>query len=129
MSENQPRVDTSTELARERNREASDRMLMAWIRTGLSLISFGFGIGKFYNYLETAELDKSLDPLHSTQLIGGALIGLGVLGLFAAVVQHRRILKRIAQFEFVYVEPLPLGMIMAILLLLIGVFAFLGILL
>ncbi len=43
--ETQQRTDTSTELARERNREAADRTLLAWIRTGLSLI--GFGVGKF----------------------------------------------------------------------------------
>ena len=129
MGENQPSTNTSTELARERSREAADRTIMAWIRTSLSLISFGFGIGKFYDYLETAELEKSLDPLHSTLWIGGALIFLGVLGLLAAVVQHSRILKRLANLDFVYVEPWPLGMIVAILLLLIGVFAFLGIML
>ncbi len=82
MHDNQPSTNTSTELARERTREAADRTLMAWIRTGLSLISFGFGIGKFYDYLETAELEKSLDPLRSTQWIGGALISLGVLSIF-----------------------------------------------
>ena len=47
MGENQPSTNTSTELARERSREAADRTIMAWIRTSLSLISFGFGIGKF----------------------------------------------------------------------------------
>ena len=34
----------ANELARERNREAVDRTLLAWIRTSLALISFGFGI-------------------------------------------------------------------------------------
>jgi uncharacterized membrane protein YidH (DUF202 family) len=42
-------IDFSTELARERSREAADRTLMAWIRTALGLI--GFGVGKFYGYL------------------------------------------------------------------------------
>ena len=129
MREDQPPTNTSTELARERNREAADRTLMAWIRTGLSLIGFGFGIGKFYDYLQTAGLAKSLDPIRSTALVGGCFIVLAVLGLLAAVVQYNRILKRIARGEFVYVEPWPLGMIIAILLLLIGLFAFIAILL
>ena len=34
----------ANELARERNREAADRTLLAWIRTSLAMISFGFGI-------------------------------------------------------------------------------------
>ena len=33
-------------LARQRNRDAAERTLMAWIRTCLSLISFGFGLDK-----------------------------------------------------------------------------------
>ena len=36
----------TNELARERNREAADRTLLAWIRTRLAVISFGFGIGR-----------------------------------------------------------------------------------
>jgi len=38
--------DTSltNELARERNREAADRTLLAWIRTSLAMISLGFAI-------------------------------------------------------------------------------------
>src|SRR5215468_8489059 len=41
--------NTATELTKERNRLAADRTLMAWIRTSLSLIAFGFGIGKVYD--------------------------------------------------------------------------------
>ena len=40
----EPTISESTELAKERNREVTDRILMAWIRTSLSLIGFGFGI-------------------------------------------------------------------------------------
>ncbi|MFN9624229.1 MAG: YidH family protein, partial [Cyanobacteriota bacterium] len=34
----------TNELAKERNRDAAERTLMAGIRTSLSLISFGFGV-------------------------------------------------------------------------------------
>jgi len=127
--ETQQRTDTNTELARERNREAADRTLLAWIRTGLSLIGFGFGVGKFYDYLETTGRGGSLDPYRSTLVFGMSFIVLGIVGLFAAVVQHKRILKRIEIRDYSYAAPLPLGMIMAIMLLIIGCFAFIAVLL
>ena len=34
---------------------------MAWLRTALSLIGFGFGIGKFADYLSAAGLRTRLD--------------------------------------------------------------------
>ena len=115
-------ANTSTELARERSREAADRTLLAWIRTALSLIGFGFGIGKFYDYMQTAGIQRELDPIRSTLIFGAGFIVLGVLGLAAAVIQHARLLRRLDEAEYVYAPPLPLGMIMAMLLLLIGVF-------
>ena len=39
-----PDLGHSHELARERNREAADRTLLAWIRTSLAMISLGFAI-------------------------------------------------------------------------------------
>ncbi len=95
----------------------------------MSLIGFGFGVGKFYDYLQTAGVERSLDPYRSTLIFGMSFIVLGIVGLFAAVIQHRRILKRIELRDFRYAAPLPLGMIMAIMLLVIGCFAFIAVML
>ena len=56
MSDKPLAPNLANELARERNREAAERTLMAWIRTALALIGFGFGIGKLDAYLEGAGL-------------------------------------------------------------------------
>ncbi len=48
---NHPKKDLSNELAKERSRQASDRTLMAWVRTSLSLIGFGFAIASFRDIL------------------------------------------------------------------------------
>ena len=129
MSENVKKTSTTNELARERNRAAADRTLMAWIRTALAMIGFGFGVGKLYEALEKANPDQVSDPLNSAQIVGEALIALGVLGLLAAVVQHWRILKQIEDEQYIYRQPRALPMIVAALLLLIGAFAFVSILL
>src|SRR6201987_2563899 len=67
--------NTGTEETKERNRLAADRTLMAWIRTALSLIGFGFGIGKLFEYLEGAGLHTRFDLPHSTLIFGASFIG------------------------------------------------------
>jgi putative membrane protein len=129
MSELNRKTSITNELARERNRAAADRTLMAWIRTALAMIGFGFGVGKVYEALEQANPGQVVDAFNSSKIVGEALIALGVLGLLAAVVQHMAILKRINSEQYIYRAPRALPMIVAALLLSIGVFAFVSILL
>jgi len=49
-------IDTSTKLAMDRTYWAAERTLMGWIRTALSMISFGFTIGKFGQALENIDV-------------------------------------------------------------------------
>ena len=129
MSKNVKKTSTTNELARERNRAAADRTLMAWIRTALAMIAFGFGVGKLYEALEQSNPERVVDTLNSSQIVGEALIALGVLGLVGAIVQHWRILKRIEEEQYIYRPPRALSMVVALILLSIGVFAFVSILL
>ena len=121
--------NTATELTKERNRLAADRTLMAWIRTSLSLIGFGFGIGKLFEYLRAAGLREAADPIRSTKIFGGSFIILGMLALLAAVIQHTRIRKRLEHPDFAYDAMRPIAATVAIMLLLIGAFGLVGILL
>ena len=123
MSPKTTKTSLTNELAKERNQEASDRTLMAWIRTSISLIGFGFAIAKSYDYLETDYMEKTgkaLDTLHSPIIFGAGLMILGLLGILMGVIQYRRILNRIHSDQFTYAEPWPLPLIIAILLLIIG---------
>jgi putative membrane protein len=131
MNEVTQTANISNELARERSRQAADRTLMAWVRTALSLIGFGFGIAQFRDILVRAQLVVRRPPEHLsvTLLFGLSFITLGVLGLLAATIQHWRILQHIKRDDFHYTGFRPLVFIMAILLMLIGAFAFIAILL
>jgi putative membrane protein len=129
MDESIPVNDTSAELARERTRQAADRTLMAWIRTSLSLIGFGFGIAKYRDILLQSGLIRNPPEEYNTTIIFGlSFIALGVFGVMAAVIQHWRILQHLKQASLSFPTFHPLAMITAIVLLFIGVFAFVAVL-
>jgi putative membrane protein len=121
-------ANIANELAKERNRAAAERTLMAWIRTALSLIGFGFGIGKFAAYMDAAGLHTSRDPAHTSLIFGSSFIVVGIFGLLAAIVQHARILKRLSRPDFAYDAMRPIAMTVAVILMLIGVFGLIAIL-
>jgi putative membrane protein len=79
----------SIQLATERTRLAHDRTLMAWVRTATSLITFGFTIYKFFQYLQekgTAERQRILGPRQFALI----MISIGIIALALATLQHRR---------------------------------------
>lgn len=129
MIESVKNTSTANELARERNKAAADRTMMAWIRTSIAMIGFGFGIGKISGALEETKLEIPADPVHSGQIFGEAFITLGILSLLAAVIQYWRTLNHISMDQFVYSQSRALPMMTAIALLVIGFFAFIAILL
>src|ERR1700756_2870758 len=128
MNDKPALTSVANELARERNREAAERTLMAWIRTALSLIGFGFGIGKVDAYLQGADLHTRFDLPHSTLIFGSSFIVVGILGLLAAIVQHVRVLKRLSRPDFAYDAMRPIAMTVAALLILVGAFGLIAIL-
>ncbi|MEJ5329329.1 MAG: DUF202 domain-containing protein [Desulfobaccales bacterium] len=129
MNDHLSQKSMANELAKERSRQASDRTLMAWVRTSLSLIGFGFAIANFRAILMNAGLVSNPREYANVALAFGlSFIGLGVLGLMAATIQHWKILQHLKRDDFTYTGFRPLAFIMAILLMLIGLFAFIAVL-
>ena len=119
---------THTELAVDRTVKAADRSLMAWIRTGLSLISFGFTIYKFLEYSKEQlvangkTLSKVADPI----LVGLMLIGMGILSLVFGIIENYYTITEL-QDSF-SIKRKQYALFMAVLISLFGIFIFLGIL-
>jgi len=90
-------IPDATKLALERTRMAHERTLMAWIRTGTSLISFGFTIYKFFQYLrEKGEAESSERPFGPRQF-ALLMISIGLVALLLAGVQHWRYTKKLRE--------------------------------
>ena len=128
MATDEPTLDANTaettQLARERNSEAADRTLMAWIRTCLSLIGFGFGIDVITSGLEHTPLGEAPNLAMSARIIGLSFITVAVIAIFVAMLQYwqeLRMLETGATYRF---KPrLPLGLAVAGAISLIGIFS------
>ena len=64
---------------------AADRTLMAWLRTSLSMLSFGFTI---YKFLETAAKAGALARPESPQKVGLFLVGMGTTAMVLGVIDY-----------------------------------------
>ena len=119
---------TNTELAKERNRAAAERTLMAWIRTCLSLIGFGFGVDRIITALQKSVIYGYIDdPLHLTRILGLSFIGIGTIAIVLAAIEHRQELHHIKQENYRYKSRSSLAFFVAISISIIGLFAFVGI--
>ena len=84
--------NTSTDLAVDRTRLAHDRTQMAWVRTAASLISFGFTIYNFFQYLRDKG-EAAEGRLFGPRVFAMMLIGIGLISLLLATIQNRREMK------------------------------------
>ena len=109
------------ELAKERNRAAAERTLMAWIRTCLALISFGFGLDKIIAAIRSNALGMAAHAQISVRLVAMAFVLTGILAMLAATRQHRRVLRRLRMHDYHDHEEPSIALATAVLLTLIGV--------
>ena len=91
------RFGLPTDLGTLRTVMAADRTLMAWVRTALSMISFGFTI---YKFLEAAAKDPAIaSHPESPQRVGLALCALGVASMVLGIFSYWATLKDLQQTE------------------------------
>ena len=79
---------------------AAERTLLAWNRTAIALMGFGFVVERFGLFLHVV-LGHPQDPLHryASLVIGVAFILLGVVLLVLSVRQYRRVIRTLGPEE------------------------------
>lgn len=120
-------VKKRTDWSAVNTRFASERTLMAAVRTSLALIGFGFTIYKFFESVRQTMGDGGPIRVKGPRRLGMTLVSLGVFVLVAAAWQHwlfLRELKRETDQEF----PWSISLTSAVILALIGIIVFVTIL-
>ena len=88
-------AEERTDLALERTSMAHDRTLMAWTRTSLSMISFGFTVFKFMQYMHQEGKQIVIKTEQGAENFGMSLITVGIISLIIACIQYWHLDKKL----------------------------------
>lgn len=112
-------MDKSTRLAYDRTWLSYERTMQAWIRTAISLITFGFSVYKLADIVETNPGDRA--RLAGPHEFGFILVGIGFVALAMAAVEYRQSIM-VLRAEYGQ-SPRSKSVILAGLIAAIGIFA------
>ena len=133
--ENMQEITEDKKLARVRNRRvhmANERTFLAWIRTSIGVMAFGFVVEKFSLFIRQLSyfLGKSPDlkpafgqthpPAGYSSILGILLIGLGALMGVLAFIRYKKVEKQID--EDAYQTSLILDIMLTLSIFSIGIF-------
>jgi putative membrane protein len=114
-----------------RTRLALERTMMAWVRTAIAMIGFGFTIVQFFDRLPALTGSEPLRRPAATFYFGLLLIGAGIAALVISGWQYRAVIAYLRHGEFAAIAGIGRGpthtpiYAITILMIFIGVFAFL----
>jgi putative membrane protein len=102
---------------------AAERTFLAWIRTGLALMGFGFVVARFGLFLRELAIAHAGEPFRSSGFslgAGTALIIVGVIVNIASTVSHVRQINQLKQGTYEVGRPSFTAIAVALLLAAVG---------
>lgn len=121
--DNQETTRTSPKVRNRRVHMANERTFLAWIRTSISIMAFGFVVEKFSLFVKQMAyyLGKEIMPPRGyTSVIGILLVALGVAMGVLAFVRYKAVERQIDEDTY---RPSPvLNVLLALAVVVIGLF-------
>ncbi|MBD2424918.1 DUF202 domain-containing protein [Phormidium sp. FACHB-1136] len=118
-------INTTNELAKERNRAAAERTINAWLGICLSLIGFGVAFDQiFLSLRQRFPETSSTITREAATLIGMGFVEIGLVLLGVGLVQHRLAIKSIEHPNYVMLSTRKLNRIVVIGIVILGIAGF-----
>jgi putative membrane protein len=90
---------------RQREHQANERTFLAWLRTSIALIGFGFAISRFGLFLQQLDFaftqqKSKVNPVLNSENLGVALVIFGIVTIALAAWQYNRVFWQIERGNY-----------------------------
>ena len=129
------KITSDSHFAWFRTRMALERTIMAWMRTAIALIGFGFTIVQFFERLNSLEGVAAASRPFAARYVGLTLIATGVIVLLISTWQYRAGIKYLWHGDFAAIAGVRRGpghtpvYLISVVMIFVGLFAFFVVLL
>ncbi|HEY9599929.1 MAG TPA: DUF202 domain-containing protein, partial [Cyanophyceae cyanobacterium] len=94
-----------SEIDRQREHQANERTFLAWLRTSVALIGFGFAIarfGLFLHQLQAAVTQRPVasNPLFNSENLGVSLVVFGIIVIALATWRYNQVFWQIERGDY-----------------------------
>ncbi len=103
---------------------AEERTFLAWIRTGLTLMGFGFVVARFSLFLQVMQItrgDSAALPHGLSPWIGTTFIVVGVIVNLLSIRRHLRLVGELNRGQFTARRPSWQAVVLALFLAIVGI--------
>lgn len=98
-------MNRKSQIDHQREHQANERTFLAWLRTSIALIGFGFAIARFGLFLR--ELQSTVTPQNvpahsffSSQILGNGLVIAGIICVALSLWRYNRVFGQIERGDY-----------------------------